>query len=74
MSEIISNDCRLDNLGTDIYWVNSDRDVEEMAPMVREMGALCKASGKVHHEWLQCWIVNPAMSGPMKLATELLML
>jgi hypothetical protein len=48
----------LDNLGSDIYWVNSDRDVEEMAPMVREMGALCKASGKIHHEWLQCWIVK----------------
>ena len=48
----------LDNLGSDIYWVNSDRDVEEMTPLLREMAALCKKHGKVHHEWLQCWIVK----------------
>ena len=30
----------LKNLGTDIYWVNNDRDVEEMTPMVRELGAV----------------------------------
>ena len=45
----------LDNLGTDIYWVNKDRDVEEMTPIVRDMAALCADNGKNHHEWLQCW-------------------
>ena len=45
----------LQNLGADIYWVNQDRDVEEMRPLVREMRDLCQAHGKKHHEWLQCW-------------------
>jgi hypothetical protein len=48
----------LDNLGTDIYWVNDDNDVEEMAPIVRELGAICKRRRKTHHEWLQCWCVK----------------
>ncbi|HET6427066.1 MAG TPA: hypothetical protein VFJ30_01560 [Phycisphaerae bacterium] len=48
----------LDNLGTDIYWANIDRDVEEMTPLVRELAALCRASGKRHHQWLQCWHVK----------------
>ena len=45
----------LDNLGTDVYWVNNDRNVEEMTPMVRDLDAICKQHGKIHHEWLQCW-------------------
>jgi hypothetical protein len=48
----------LDNLGTDIYWVNDQRNVEEMRPLVREMAAICRRQGKVHHEWLQCWRVK----------------
>ena len=48
----------LDNLGTDIYWVNDDRNVEEAAPMIRDLDAVCKQHGKIHHEWLQCWIVK----------------
>jgi len=48
----------LDNLGTDMYWVNEDRDVEEMTPVLQDLDALCKKSGKVHHEWLQCWHVQ----------------
>jgi len=48
----------LDDLGTDIYWVNDDRDVEEMTPLVRELDGLCKAGGKTHHEWLQAWRVR----------------
>jgi hypothetical protein len=48
----------LDNLGTDIYWCNNDRDVEEMAPLVRELAGLCKAAGKKHHQWLQVWDVR----------------
>ena len=45
----------LDNLGTDIYWTNNNRDLEEMRPLIREMAAICRAQGKVHHEWLECW-------------------
>ncbi len=45
----------LDNFGTDLYWVNNDRDVEEMTPIVRGLDRLCKQHGKIHHEWLQCW-------------------
>jgi hypothetical protein len=48
----------LDNLGSDLYWVNDDRDVEEMRPLVREMDAICRDAAKVHHEWLQCWHVR----------------
>lgn len=48
----------LDNLGTDLYWANNNRDVAEMAPIVREMDDLCRAHGKIHHEWLQCWQVR----------------
>ncbi|MBE0695885.1 MAG: hypothetical protein IH586_03090, partial [Anaerolineaceae bacterium] len=50
----------LDNLGTDIYWVNETRDVEEMTPILRRMEALCRANNKTHHEWLQCWHVQQA--------------
>jgi len=48
----------LDNLGTDIYWVNNEREVEEMKPLIQELAALCRRQGKVHHEWLQCWRVR----------------
>ena len=48
----------LDNLGTDIYWVNDDQNVEEMKPLINELDNLCRSSGKIHHEWLQCWNVR----------------
>ena len=48
----------LDNLGTDIYWINNDRDVNDMRPIVRDMAATCREYGKVHHQWLQCWHGN----------------
>lgn len=48
----------LDNLGTDIYWVNNDRNVEEMEPLIDKMGTICKQDTKVHHEWLQCCAVR----------------
>lgn len=48
----------LDNLGTDIYWVNDDNDVEEMTPILKELDMLCAETGKIHHEWLQCWNVR----------------
>lgn len=48
----------LDNLGTDLYWVNNDKEIETMAPIVRNLDRLCKGAGKRHHEWLQCWNVR----------------
>ncbi len=48
----------LDNLGTDIYWVNENKYVEEMTPLVNQLDNLCKTSLKIHHEWLQCWKVK----------------
>jgi len=48
----------LDNLGTDIYWVNQSNDVEEMTPLVRDLAALCRQHGKLHHEWLLAWTVK----------------
>jgi hypothetical protein len=47
----------LDNLGTDIYWVNNDRPVEEMKPLIQDLDAICQRQHKVHHEWLQTWKV-----------------
>ncbi len=48
----------LDNLGTDIYWVNEERKVEEMVPTLGELNSVCKLNNKIHHEWLQCWGVQ----------------
>ena len=55
MWETMADIPELDNLGTDIYWVNHDRDPETMRPILRGLDALCRRSGKRHHEWLQCW-------------------
>lgn len=56
--EVVSQIASLDNLGTDLYWVNQDRAVEEATPLIQEMAALCHKQRKVHHEWLQCWAVK----------------
>ncbi|MCC9076701.1 hypothetical protein FKZ61_011335 [Litorilinea aerophila] len=48
----------LDNIGTDIYWVNNDRPLDEMTPLLQEMTDVTRQHGKVHHEWLQCWRVQ----------------
>jgi len=48
----------LDDLGTDIYWANTEQDLSEMGPIIDRLGALCAESGKTHHEWLQCWNVQ----------------
>ncbi|HYF49745.1 MAG TPA: hypothetical protein VEJ63_10090 [Planctomycetota bacterium] len=48
----------LDNLGSDIYWCNNTRPVEEMTPLVRNMADICRKRNKIHHEWLQCWTVK----------------
>ena len=56
--EDISRIDTLDNLGTDIYWVNQQTDVEQMRPLIKEMAGLCKANKKSHHQWLQAWGVE----------------
>lgn len=56
--EPVADIANIDSLGTDIYWVNDTRDVEEMTPIVRDLAAVCQAHGKLHHEWLQAWIVQ----------------
>lgn len=48
----------LDNLGTDLYWVNDDRDVHEMVPSVQRLATLARNSRKKHHQWLQCYAVK----------------
>ncbi len=48
----------LDNIGTDIYWANNQRPVEEMIPLVNDLAAIAARNRKVHHQWLQCWQVR----------------
>jgi hypothetical protein len=48
----------LDNIGTDLYWINDDRDVTEMEPLIAELAGYARQHGKRHHEWLQCWNVR----------------
>lgn len=62
----------LDNLGTDLYWANNDRDVAEMVPPIQRLDALCKASGKRHHEWLQCWNVRAGHEARIRAMGEVL--
>lgn len=45
----------LDNIGTDIYWGNNDRNLAEMRPLLTEIDTLARANGKRHHEWLHGW-------------------
>ena len=58
MLEGIAQIKSLDNLGTDIYWVNNDTDVKQMEPIIANFAQTCTATKKVHHEWLQCWKVR----------------
>jgi len=49
----------LDNLGTDYYWINDDsKDPEMLVPRIRKLAEICKAHGKKHHQWLQCWKIE----------------
>jgi hypothetical protein len=48
----------LDNVGTDLYWANTGQDVQEVEPLAGELARLCRAAGKRHHQWLQCWGVR----------------
>jgi hypothetical protein len=48
----------LDNIGTDMYWANNDRDLAEMRPLLTEMESHARANGKRHHEWLHGWGVR----------------
>ncbi len=45
----------LDNIGTDIYWGNNDRDLTDMRPLLAEMANHARAHNKRHHEWLHGW-------------------
>ena len=63
MWEATASIASLDNIGTDIYWTNSDRDVREMAPIVQRMAAVAQRYGKIHHEWLECWRVHAGREG-----------
>jgi hypothetical protein len=56
--EVVGQIESLDNLGTDIYWVNNDRAVEEAVPLIQQMEAVCRRQHKLHHQWLQSWIVQ----------------
>ena len=55
MWEAAAQIATLDNLGTDIYWTNNNRDLADMDPIIDRMAAVAKAHNKVHHEWLECW-------------------
>jgi hypothetical protein len=48
----------LDNVGTDLYWANTGQDVRDVERTAGELVGLCKAAGKRHHQWLQCWGVR----------------
>lgn len=45
----------LDNIGTDIYWGNNDRDLVEMRPLLNEISSHARTHSKRHHEWLHAW-------------------
>ncbi len=36
----------LDNLGTDLYWVNNDRDVAEMVAPITRLGDFVRATAR----------------------------
>jgi hypothetical protein len=63
----------LDNLGTDIYWVNNDRDVEEMVSLIEDVADCCRRGGKIHHEWLQCYKVEAGREGRITEQGEVLL-
>lgn len=63
--DISAMDC-LDELGTDIYWVNEDIDVELMSAMINKLSSLCKSAGKRHHQWLQAWGVKKGRENRIK--------
>ncbi len=48
----------LDDVGTDLYWANTGQDIRGVGPLAEELAGLCRAGGKRHHQWLQCWGVR----------------
>lgn len=58
MWEATAQIASLDNLGTDIYWTNNDRDLADMPPIIERMAAVTRKYHKRHHEWLECWRVK----------------
>lgn len=70
--EASANLATLDNIGTDIYWANTEDDVQGMTPIVDEMAAVAHAHNKVHHEWLQCWGVQQGNEDRVRSMGEVL--
>lgn len=62
----------LDNLGTDLYWTNNDRDLAEMGPIIDRMAETCRAHNKVHHEWLECWRVEAGREARVREQGEIM--
>ena len=72
MWEATASIATLDNIGTDIYWANNSRTVNEMAPIVANMEAVAHRHNKVHHEWLQCWAVRKGNEDRVRTMGEVL--
>jgi hypothetical protein len=62
----------LDNLGTDIYWTNNDRDLAEMPPIIQRMADVTQRHNKVHHEWLECWRVKAGREDRVRQQGEIM--
>lgn len=62
----------LDNLGTDIYWTNNDRDLAEMGPIIERMASITQQRGKIHHEWLECWRVEAGREDRVRQQGEIM--
>ncbi|MFH1093106.1 MAG: hypothetical protein V1739_02990 [Candidatus Omnitrophota bacterium] len=63
----------IDDLGTDIYWVNNDTNVEQMRPLIRDISNACTMHNKKHHQWLQCWGVQKGKEHRIKEQGEILL-
>jgi len=63
----------VDNVGSDLYWVNNDLDVELMVPSLKAMDTLCLENQKRHHQWLQCWDVWGGREGRILEQGEILL-
>jgi hypothetical protein len=72
MWEATAQIASLDNLGTDIYWTNNDRDLAEMPPIIDKMAALTRQAGKIHHEWLECWRVKAGREDRVRQQGEIM--
>jgi hypothetical protein len=72
MWEATAQIASLDNLGTDIYWTNNDRDLAEMPPIIQRMAEVAERYHKVHHEWLECWRVKAGREDRVRQQGEIM--